>query len=73
MKAVSAVRMPPPALRTNGKMNQVAALDGSLYVVGGFANGKWLSAVERYDPQRDVWEDLNELSCPISAPGLAVA
>ena len=41
-------------------------------VVGGFAQGKWLSAVERYDPMTNEWEDLESLSYAISAPGLAV-
>lgn len=41
-------------------------------VVGGFATGKWLSAVERYNPRTDEWEDLSDLAAAISAPGLAV-
>jgi hypothetical protein len=45
---------------------------GPADVVGGFAAGNWLSAVERYDPVEDVWEDLSDLETPISAPGLAV-
>ena len=47
-------------------------LDGKLYVVGGFASGKWLQQVERYDPVENRWEELNELEEPIAAPGLAV-
>ena len=50
----------------------VAELEGRLYVVGGFAAGKWLSNVERYDPEADRWEELNELPTAISAPGMAV-
>ena len=50
----------------------VAEHDGYLYVVGGFASGKWLAAVERYDPSTDQWMELAELDSPISAPGLAV-
>ena len=49
-----------------------AELDGKLYVVGGFASAKWLSAVERCDPETNEWEDLTELESAVSAPGLAV-
>ena len=51
----------------------MASLHGRLYVVGGFADGQWLSDVERYNPQRDEWEVLSELPSAVSASGLAVA
>ena len=41
-------------------------------VVGGFAQGKWLSSVEVYDPKSDAWDELKDLPSTIAAPGLAV-
>ena len=52
----------------------MAALNGKLYVVGGFANGQWLQSVERYDAETDQWEDLADLGegLGLAAHGLAV-
>ena len=40
--------------------------------MGGFANGVWLSSVERYHPKLDAWEMLGELDAEIGAPSLAI-
>ena len=41
---------------------QAAALDGRIYVAGGFGTaGRVLRAFERYDPATDAWERLARL------------
>ena len=40
----------------------VVADDEYLYAVSGYDGNKYLNSVERYDPNRDVWE-MNGKSC----------
>ena len=69
-KADAWVELPP---MNRARFSHAAcSLGGKLYVVGGFASGEWLTAIERYDPATRRWENLSDLSSPISAPGLAV-
>lgn len=50
----------------------VAALDGEVYVVGGFAAGGALVArVEAYDPRTDTWRETAELPQPMHHANLA--
>merc|ERR1712126_38902 len=51
----------------------VAALNGTIYAVGGTSDGREsLSTVESYDPELDVWSPVGELSFPRSGAGVCV-
>ncbi len=55
---------------------QVAVLNGKLYAIGGaYDQSKGLgitAAFEKFDPDSNTWESLNNLPVPILAPGTAV-
>ena len=48
-----------------------AAVDGKLYVMGGYDGQNRLSSVERYDPAKNAWEAVAPMSTARS--GLAAA
>ena len=50
----------------------VAALDGKLYVAGGYDGSNYLSSVEMYDPAENAWEEVAPLLTARSAHGIAV-
>ena len=51
----------------------VVALNGEIYVLGGFdARGRIVAAVEAYDPQRDRWRTLADLPVPLHHANAAV-
>ena len=55
--------------------HSAAAFEGRLVVVGGFADGEWLSATASYDPATNSWSPMAPMNLPdspISAAGLAV-
>ena len=69
------MRMHSCCLTRSGSLSRSPSLSLSLVhtdVVGGFAQGKWLSSVEVYDPKSDSWDELKDLPSTIAAPGLAV-
>ena len=43
----------------------VAVLDGYLYAVGGVVDKSHRNSVERYNPERDQWELVASMSCPL--------
>jgi len=47
-------------------------LGGALYAVGGHDGWSYLSSVERYDPDTDVWTHVASTSAPRSTLGVAV-
>ena len=53
----------------------VAALEGMIYVIGGFdTRGQSVNTVERYDPETDQWESVDDLPSPdpLNHAGVAV-
>lgn len=50
----------------------VAALNGRLYVIGGFDGRDYLKDVECYDPQTDTWSQIEPLNRPRSAACVTV-
>ena len=53
-------------------MAGVAALNGMLYIMGGFDGKDYLKDVECYDPQTDTWTNVAPLSQSRSATGVTV-
>ena len=52
----------------------VAAVNGKLYVTGGWdSNGNPIAATEAYDPGSDTWSTVAPNPSPTAAPGVAVA
>jgi len=49
-----------------------AVLGGPLYAVGGHDGWSYLSSVERYDPETEVWTHVASMSAPRSTLGVAV-
>jgi kelch-like protein 17 (actinfilin)/kelch-like protein 20 len=49
-----------------------AAVDGKLYVMGGFDGQNRLSSVERYDPATNAWEAVAPMSTARSCSAAAV-
>ena len=49
-----------------------AVLGGPLYAVGGHDGWSYLSSVERYDPETEVWTHVASMSSPRSTLGVAV-
>jgi len=47
-------------------------LGGALYAVGGHDGWSYLSSVERYDPDTEVWTHVAPMSAPRSTLGVAV-
>ena len=47
-------------------------LGGPLYAVGGHDGWSYLSSVERYDPETEVWMHVASMSAPRSTLGVAV-
>ena len=49
-----------------------AVLGGALYAVGGHDGWSYLSSVERYDPEAEVWTHVSSMSAPRSTLGVAI-
>jgi len=49
-----------------------AVLGGALYAVGGHDGWSYLSSVERYDPDTQLWTHVAAMSAPRSTLGVAV-
>lgn len=49
-----------------------ASLGGALYAVGGHDGWSYLSSVERYDPDTELWTHVSSMSAPRSTLGVAV-
>lgn len=50
----------------------VAAMNQFIYVVGGYDGAAQLASVERYDTERDCWEEVAPMRAARSALSLAV-
>ena len=58
-------------MSTARSASAAAAVDGKLYVMGGDAEGRWISSVERYDPAKNAWEAVAPMSMARSSHAAA--
>ena len=50
----------------------VAVFNGKLFALGGYDGRQILSLVESYDPERNVWSPVADMSVPRWGPGVGV-
>lgn len=61
-----------PPMKCSRSGAGVASLGQYIYVIGGYDGKSQLNSVERYDTERDIWENVSSVSIARSALSVTV-